>query len=94
MSSPHAAAPGLGAGAGLPDAPPAADIAPAVECDACRRESLRLEANKAFAASLLQMSDNPVLGVREYARFARDLNTAINLHNALCKRYPVTRLTL
>lgn len=94
MSSPLAAGPGLGAPPGLPEAPPADDMAPAAGCAACRRESLRLEANKAFAASLLQMSDNPVLGVREYARFARDLNSAINLHNALCKRYPVSRLKI
>lgn len=53
---------------------------------------MRLEANKAFATSMLHKCDNPVLAMREYARFARDLNTAINLHNSLCKRYPVRRL--
>jgi hypothetical protein len=62
--------------------------------DACRRESARLEANKAFAASMLQMSDNPVLAAREYNRFARDLNAAINVHNAMCKSHPVRPLPL
>lgn len=94
MSSPYAGGPGIRALAGLPEAPLADDVARGTECDACRRESLRLEANKAFATSMLHKCDNPVLAVREYARFARDLNTAINLHNALCKRYPVSRLTL
>lgn len=92
MSAPLAGAPDVRSLVGLPAATRGEDTVPDPGCDACRRESLRLEANKAFARSLLQMSDNPVLGVREYARFARDLNTAINLHNAMCKHYPVSRL--
>jgi len=94
MSSPRAGGSGVQALAGLPAAQPDDDATQSTGCDACRREFLRLEANKAFAASMLQMSDNPVLAVREYARFARDLNAAINLHNAMCKRCPVQRLTL
>ena len=73
---------------------PARDARGEEQGGACRRESLRLEANKAFAESMLRMSDNPVLAAREYARFARDLNTAINVHNAVCKRYPVSLLPL
>ncbi len=64
------------------------------DCDACQRESARLEANKTFATRMLQMSDNPVLAAREYGRFVRDLNAAINVHNAVCKRYPVSPLPL
>lgn len=94
MSSPYAAGPGTQALAGLPEAPLADDVAQGADCDACRRESLRLEANKSFATSMLHKCDNPVMAAREYARFARDLNTAINLHNALCKNHPVSRLTI
>lgn len=95
MSSPYAAQPGIQAlTGGLPDAPPADDAAREAGCDACRRESLRLEANKAFAASMLSKCDNPVMAAREYARFARDLNTAINLHNSLCKHNPVSLLAI
>lgn len=93
MSSPHTGA-GIPILAELPAVSADDGAAQDTGCGACLRESLRLEANKAFAASMLHMSDNPVLAVREYARFARDLNTAINLHNAMCKRYPVRRLTL
>ena len=93
MSSPDAGGPVLYALAQPRPAHPIDEDEGGTGCDACRRESIRLEANKAFAESLLQMSDNPVLAMREYARFARDLNAAINLHNALCKRYPVRRLS-
>ena len=55
----------------------------------CLRESLRLEANKLAATRMLQMFDNPVLALREYNRFVRDLNISINVHNAVCKPYPV-----
>ncbi|MFT5448813.1 MAG: hypothetical protein ACI9DC_003998 [Gammaproteobacteria bacterium] len=57
--------------------------------DPCLRESLRLEANKLAATRMLQMFDNPVLALREYNRFVRDLNISINVHNAVCKPYPV-----
>ena len=62
--------------------------------DACRRERLRLEANKVAAVRMLHLFDNPVRARREYSKVARDLNAAINLHNALCKPYPVTPLPL
>lgn len=55
----------------------------------CLRESRRLEANKLAATRMLQMFDNPVLALREYNRFVRDLNISINVHNAVCKPYPV-----
>ena len=62
-------------------------------CDPCLRESRRLEANKLAAARMLQMFDNPVLALREYNRFVRDLNISINVHNSLCKPYPVRPLS-
>jgi hypothetical protein len=62
-------------------------------CDPCLRESLRLEANKLAATRMLQMYDNPVLALREYNRFVRDLNISINVHNALCKPHPVRPLS-
>ena len=42
---------------------------------------------------MLQMFDNPVLAVREYQRFVRDLNISINVHNAVCKPHPVRPLS-
>jgi hypothetical protein len=62
-------------------------------CDPCLRESLRLEANKLAATRMLQMYDNPVLALREYNRFVRDLNISINVHNALCKPHSVRPLS-
>ncbi|MFT5175346.1 MAG: hypothetical protein ACI8W7_003536 [Gammaproteobacteria bacterium] len=62
-------------------------------CDLCLRESQRLEANKLAATRMLQMFDNPILAVREYKRFVRDLNISINVHNAVCKPHPVRPLS-
>ena len=50
---------------------------------------MRLEANKLAAGRMLRLFDNPVLALREYNRFVRDLNLSINLHNSVCTRYPV-----
>ena len=61
--------------------------------DLCLRESQRLEANKLAATRMLQMFDNPVLALREYKRFVRDLNISINVHNAVCKPHPVRPLS-
>ena len=60
--------------------------------EVCRRECLRLEANKVAAERMMRLFENPVLAVREYSRFVRDLNRSINLHNSVCKRYPVLPL--
>ena len=68
----------------LVDSARPADSIP-LPCNPCLRESLRLEANKLAATRMLQMFDNPVLALREYNRLVRDLNIAINVHNALCK---------
>ena len=62
-------------------------------CDPCLRESLRLEANKLAATRMLQMFDNPILALREYKRFVRDLNISINVHNAVCKPHRVQPLS-
>jgi len=86
------ASPALPASAAL--APGADAVTGGTEsCDPCLRESLRLEANKLAATRMLQMYDNPVLALREYNRFVRDLNIAINVHNALCKPHPVRPLS-
>ena len=65
----------------------------AESCDPCLRESRRLEANKLAATRMLQMFDNPVLALREYNRFVRDLNISINVHNAVCKPHRVQPLS-
>ena len=40
---------------------------------------------------MLQMFDNPILALREYNRLVRDLNIAINVHNAVCKPHHFVR---
>ena len=74
----------------LVDSARPADAIP-LACDPCLRESLRLEANKLAATRMLQMFDNPILALREYNRLVRDLNIAINVHNAVCKPHHFVR---
>ena len=79
--------------AACPGAPIACGCASRDARDVCRRECMRLEANKVAAGRMLRLFENPVLALREYNRFVRDLNLSINLHNSVCARYPVLPMT-